>query len=158
MTNQPLLRSETEGRVVAIAGDLYRFLATGDETGGRYAMWEATVFPGGGPPPHIHSREEEAFYVLEGTITFYVGDERRVAPAGTFASMPIGSLHCFRNESDSIARMLITVAPAGLEKMFLEIGAPMSLGDTPPPLSPAEVERILTAAPRYGVEMRLPTG
>lgn len=71
MTHPPTLRQPNEGQTVAIVGDVYRFMATGDDTDGRYAMFEAVVRPGGGPPPHIHSREEESFYVLEGEITFF---------------------------------------------------------------------------------------
>jgi len=54
---------------VAVVGDVYRFLATGEDTNGKYALLEAIVPPGGGPPPHVHSREEEGFYILEGEIT-----------------------------------------------------------------------------------------
>jgi hypothetical protein len=119
-------------------------------------MFEAIVPPGGGPPPHIHSREEESFFILEGEITFTVGDQQIVAAAGTFLSMPVGSLHSFKNAMNKTARMIISVAPAGLEKMFLEVGVPVKLGDTPPPPSNAEIERLLSVAPSYGVEIRVP--
>ena len=109
--HQPTLRKPAEGRTVAVVGDVYRFLATGEDTNGTYALWEALVPPGGGPPPHVHSREEEGFYVLEGEITFTVNGERVVAPAGTFANMPVGMLHSFKNESARPAKMLISVAP-----------------------------------------------
>src|SRR6201987_5776702 len=87
MTRQPTLRTAAGGRAVAVVGDVYRFLATGDDTDGKYALWEAIVTPGGGPPPHVHSREEEGFYVLEGEIPFTIGDKRLVASAGMFANM-----------------------------------------------------------------------
>ena len=109
--HQPTVRTSGEGRTVAVVGDVYRFLALGDETGGKYALFEAIVGPGGGPPLHVHSREEEGFYVLEGEITFTIGDRRLVARAGTFANMPIGTPHAFKNESDRPARMLISVVP-----------------------------------------------
>jgi hypothetical protein len=51
------------GCTYAVVGDHYRFLATGDDTEGRYAFFEALVYPGGGPPPHVQSREDEAFFV-----------------------------------------------------------------------------------------------
>jgi quercetin dioxygenase-like cupin family protein len=156
MTHPPILRQPNEGQTVAVVGDVYRFLATGEDTDGRYAMFEACVPPGGGPPPHIHSREEESFYVLDGEITFQVGDERFVAKAGTFASMPVGSLHSFRNETDKLARMIISVAPAGLEKMFLEVGQPVAFGEQAPPPSKAEIDKLLAAAPSYGIEIRVP--
>src|SRR6478752_5267205 len=112
----PTIRTPGEGRTIAVVGDVYRFLATGEDTNGKYAVWEAIVPPGGGPPPHVHSREEEGFYVLEGEIALTVNGERVVAAAGTFANMPVGTPHSFKNESARTARMLISVAPAGLEQ------------------------------------------
>src|SRR5271156_6448164 len=118
MDRQAIIRMPPQGRIIAVVGDVYRFLATGSETDGKYAMWEAIVPPGGGPPPHVHSREEESFYMLEGEITFEIGAERLVAGPGTFANLPPGVWHSFKNESGKLAKMLITVAPAGLEEMF----------------------------------------
>ena len=152
-----VVRQPGAGRTVAVVGDVYRFLATGEDTGGRYALWEAVVPPGGGPPPHVHSREEEGFYVLEGAITFTVGDQRLVAGAGTFANLPVGTPHSFKNESRRLAKMLISVAPAGLEQMFFEFGIPVPQGATAaPPPTREEVEKLLEIAPRYGIEIRLP--
>ena len=157
MTHRPVLRLPGEGRTVAVVGDVYRFLATGDETEGKYALFEALISPDGGPPPHVHSREEEGFYVLEGEITFTVGEERVVVGPGTFTNMPIGSRHTFRNEGGRPARMLISVAPAGLEQMFLEVGTLLAPGSrTAVPSTKEEIERLLAAAPRYGIEILLP--
>src|SRR5216684_2171183 len=126
--SRAVVRQSGEGRTIAVVGDVYRFLAVGEDTDGKYALWEAIVPPGGGPPPHVHSREEEGFYVLEGEITLLVGDRQLVAGPGMFANMPVGTLHSFKNETDRPARMLISVAPAGLEKMFLEVGQPVPVG------------------------------
>jgi quercetin dioxygenase-like cupin family protein len=153
----PTIHKPTEGRTIAVVGDVYRFLATGEDTNGKYALWEAVVLPGGGPPPHVHSREEEGFYVLEGEINFTIGDQRHVATAGMFANMPVGTPHSFKNESDKPAKMLISIAPAGLEKMFFEVGVPVPPGaTTAAPPTKAEIERLLAAAPRYGIEIKLP--
>src|SRR3954453_1437694 len=155
--SKPVIRKPAEGGTVAVVGDVYPFLATGDDTNGKYALFEALVGPGGGPPPHVHSREEEGFYVLDGEITFKINGERVVAKAETFANMPVGTPHSFKNESDKPARMLISVAPAGLEKMFMEVGVPVPQGDTTaPPPTQAEIERLLAVAPRYGIEIKLP--
>jgi quercetin dioxygenase-like cupin family protein len=157
MGRNPTINIPPQGRTIAVVGDVYRFLATGDDTNGKCALWEAIVPPGGGPPPHVHSREEEGFYVLEGEITFTMGDQRLVASAGTFANMPVGTPHAFKNESGQAARMLISVAPAGLEKMFFEVGVPLSEGATTAlPPTQAEIERLLAVAPKYGIEIRLP--
>ena len=157
MSHKPTVRIPPQGRTVAVVGDVYRFLATGEDTDGKYALWEAVVPPGGGPPPHVHSKEEEGFYVLEGETTFTVNGERVVATAGTFANMPVGTLHSFKNESSKPTRMLISVAPAGLEQMFFEFGVPLAEGATtasPPTLE--EIETLLAIAHKYGIEVRLP--
>ena len=123
--NKPTIRKPNEGRTIAVVGDVYRFMATSEDTNGKYAMWEAIVPQGGGPPPHVHSREEESFSILEGEITFQVGEEGVIATAGMFANMPAGTPHAFKNESSQPAKMLISVAPAGLEEMFFESGVPL---------------------------------
>src|SRR5438309_9908945 len=154
---QAVIKRRGEGRTIAVVGDVYRFLATGEDTNGRYALWEAIVPPGGGPPPHVHSREEEGFFVLEGEITFTINGERVVAKAGTFANMPVGTRHSFKNESDRPARMLISVAPAGLERMFFEVGVPLAEGaTTAPPPTMEEIEKLLAIAHKYGIEIKLP--
>jgi len=107
-------------------------------------------------PPHVHSREEEGFYILEDEITLHVGAERIVATAGMFGSMPVGTAHSFKNESGKSARMLISVASVGLEKMFFEVGQPVPAGaTTAPPPTKKKIEKLLAVAPRYGIEIRL---
>jgi quercetin dioxygenase-like cupin family protein len=157
VTHQPTLRTPSEGRTIAIVGDVYRFLATGDDTDGKYALFEAIVTPGGGPPPHVHSREEEGFYILEGEITLTIDGKPVIARTGTFANLPVGVAHSFKNESGKPARMLISVAPAGLEQMFFEIGVPVLPGATAaPPPTKEDIDKLLAVAPRYGIEIRLP--
>jgi quercetin dioxygenase-like cupin family protein len=157
MMRPPVVRQTTEGRTIAVVGDVYRFLATGEDTNGKYALFEAFVSPGGGPPPHVHSREEEGFYILEGEITFTIAEKRLVASAGMFANMPVGTPHSFKNESGRPARMLISLAPAGLERMFFEFGVPLPEGSTTAlPPTKDEIEKLLAIAPRYGIEIRLP--
>jgi quercetin dioxygenase-like cupin family protein len=157
MSHEPTVNTPPQGRTIAIVGDVYRFLATGETTNGKYALFEALVAPGGGPPPHTHSREEEGFYILEGEITFTIRGERVVARAGTFANMPIGTPHTFKNETDQPARMLVSLVPAGLEQMFFEVGAPLPAGATSclPPTK-AEIDKLLQVAPHYGIEILLP--
>jgi len=140
MNNQPTIRKPSEGRTISVVSDVYRFMATGEDTNDKYAMWEALVPPGGGPPPHVHSMEEESFYILEGEITFQIREKRVVASAGMFANMPVGTPHSFRNESTKPAKMIISVAPAGLENMFFEIGAALPEGSTSA-LPPTKEER-----------------
>ena len=135
-----------EGRTLMVAGGRYTIKASGEDTGGAYALIEMFLPPGSGPPPHLHEREEESFYILEGTLLFQVGDETLTAEAGTFVKTPRGISHAFKNMGTIPARVLLLVIPAGLENFFEEVGQP--LGETPSPLDPEKVKR---TAPKYGV-------
>jgi len=144
-----------EGKMIAAAGDLYTFLAEGDDTSRSYALWEAVVPPGGGPPPHVQSREDEGFYVLEGEMTFVADGQKVIARKGSFLNIPKGVVHTFKNEGVADARMLILVAPAGMEEMFEEVGTvatDRSASLTPP--TPEEMEKAAAVAPKYGVQIR----
>ena len=154
---KPIIRSPQQGRTVSLVGDVYRFLATGEDTDSKYTLIEALVSPGGGPPPHVHSREEEGFYILEGEIAFTIDGKRVVATPGMFANMPVGTPHSFKNETNKPAKMLAMVAPAGLEKMFMEIAMPLAEGATTAlPPTKEDIEKLLVIAPKYGIEIRLP--
>lgn len=149
-----MFRRPTEGRWIAQSGDLNRVLAVSQDTGGIYSQWEAIVPPGGGPLLHVHSREDESFFVIEGEVVFQLGDRRHIAPAGTYVNLPIGVPHCFRNETSSTARLLITVAPAGLEGLFFESGVEVEPGTVIAPAAASnEKEKIRVAAARYGVSL-----
>ena len=104
------------------AGDEFRYLATGDQTDGGYFLVEAIVPPGGGPPFHIQTREEEAFYVLEGQLSCYGDAGEIVAGPGTYLNIPKGAKHRFRNNSDVTAKILLFFTPAGIEGLFEEFG------------------------------------
>src|SRR5689334_25328274 len=125
----------------------------GDQTGGAFAVAEDRSSPGFGPPPHVHEREDESFYVIEGEYLFGgEGGELRAGP-GTFVHAPKGHLHWWRNVGDRPGRHLEIFTPAGLEQMFLEIGEPNVGSDDEPPAP--DQRRLLDAAPRYGVTFRL---
>jgi mannose-6-phosphate isomerase-like protein (cupin superfamily) len=156
--SQPRLfhRPTTEGRSFWGPGDLYTFLVTGDESGGAYFSMLAVVPPQGGPPPHIHRNEDETFYVLAGSPTFRLGDERIVAGPGDFVNVPKGVLHCFRNFSDEPTRIILTFTPAGIEKFFEETLERADDLTRECPDNLAEVgARYAEAAPRYGMEFFL---
>lgn len=115
-----LHRPAGAGGVHVGPGAVYRFLMTGAETAGAYFAMEALVAPGGGPPPHVHSFEDESLYVLDGTCTVRLGDEHVTARRGDFVALPHGQVHAFRNTGDGVARLLCTFTPAGIEDFFAE--------------------------------------
>jgi quercetin dioxygenase-like cupin family protein len=146
-----------EGKAYWVVGDLYTILAAGEDTGGAYALIHAEVPPGGGPPPHVHRREDEAFYVLEGELAFQADGRDIAASAGAWVTLAKGSLHTFRNAGTGTARMLIVVTPSGLERFFAEVGREATdRTAAPPPVTAADIERLLEVAPRYGLEIRSP--
>ena len=134
-------------------GDLYKFLVTGEETGGAYFAMEALVPPGGGPPPHTHAREDETFYVLEGDVDFRLGDQRVTAGPGDFVNVPRGAVHNFHNAGSETARLILTFTPAGIEKFFEET-LQRAYDETLDPPEPVEAvaARYAEAGPRYGIE------
>jgi quercetin dioxygenase-like cupin family protein len=83
MLIQPGLIHSGEGRRFAIPGGICTIKATGEDTGGTYAMIEMSISPQGGPPPHIHSREIESFYILEGSLSFWLSDRKLSGSAGS---------------------------------------------------------------------------
>jgi len=151
-TPQLLHRPATAGDMYVGPGDLYRFLVTGAESGGAYFAMEALVPPGGGPPPHIHTREDETFYVLEGTCEFLLADRRVPAGPGDFVNVPRGQVHCFHNAGTGVARLILTFTPAGMEHFFTETLERATSMDMPVPDNiDAVVARYVEAAPRHGM-------
>ena len=90
-----IARRMSVGSSVWYMGNLFDVLAGAEETGGRFALIELLSRKGTEPPRHVHAREDEAFYVLEGAVTYYVGDGVYEAGPGTFVSMPRGVPHSF---------------------------------------------------------------
>ena len=138
-------------------GTVMTFLITGKDTGGSFFLAEMSVPPGGGPPPHVHQREDESFYMLEGTLTVQVGGKTLAASAGDVAFLPRGIVHSFKNTGDAKARALVVTTPAGLEHYFAEVFDPVTDRSAAPPLPSKEfLARALAASPRYGLELLPP--
>jgi quercetin dioxygenase-like cupin family protein len=143
---------------LAVVGDTYTVLFSGEQTAGRFAMLDMLIPPGGGPPPHRHDFEE-CFRVLEGSLEVHVRDlpPVRLEP-GESANIPANAPHMFRNAAEVPARLICTVAPSGLEKYFAEFGDPVPSRTSPAPqLADAEREerlaRAIAKAPEYGMEI-----
>ena len=134
-------------------GSLMRVLATGSETASQYALIDTHTPLGGEPPLHLHHREDEAYFVLEGTLTVYLGDQQYRAGPGSFVYLPRGIRHGFAVEGQS-ARWLVLLTPAGLEGYFTELGEPASALELPPPAGgPPDVQAMIQALTRYGVDV-----
>lgn len=133
-------------------GSLMKIKARAEDTGGAFGLVEATFRQRGfGPPLHVHSREDEAFYVLEGEIRFRQGDEEFVGGPGTWAWGPRGVPHAFKVESEG-ARALVMVTPGGFERMFEEGGVPAT-GSAEPPDQDYDPEAAIAISTRFGFEV-----
>jgi quercetin dioxygenase-like cupin family protein len=144
-------------RSVWYSGWLLTFLATGEETRGQFALMEQVARKGNVPPRHIHHREDETFYVVEGDMTFSVGDQTIKATAGTMVFAPRDVAHSFTIDSEQV-RMLVMVAPAGAEGFFKECSVPAP-SMTLPPLAEtpySEIQKMMALAPEYGFEFVKP--
>jgi quercetin dioxygenase-like cupin family protein len=103
--------------------------AAGAETGGTLAVYEFVIPPEtAGPPLHIHRNWDEAFYVLDGEMTFLIDGRTSTAPAGAFVFIPHGIPHTFWNESAVPARQLTIFTPAGIEHYFDDVTQVMTAG------------------------------
>lgn len=140
-----------QGRLYDVGGDRVRILIEAAATGGALGMIEIEVAPGNGPPPHVHSREDETFHVLEGELVLTVGGERQTLRAGETAFAPRGIPHGFRNDGRSAARVLVTLTPGGFERFFAEVGTPAEPGSPIAPPTADALARLVGIAPRYGL-------
>ena len=129
----PILTDAGTGPTFTMLGTTMRLLATAAGTGGRYTVIEQATPQGWGPPRHIHSREDEIFYILEGSYELHVGDERRTDSAGASAILPRNIPHGFRNVASAPSRLVFVITPGGLEEYFLAV-AKCSLAPNTPQL------------------------
>ena len=134
------------GKVVSARGSVMAFKAIAAQTDGDFSLMERTVPPRGRRPlPHRHANCSEAFWVLDGTITFVLDGVEQRGGRDDFLLVPRGAAHTFGNDGAEPARLLVLHAPA-MDAYFAELEVLWS-GETPP--SP-EKERALMA--RYGME------
>ena len=101
--------------------DQITFLLTGEQTGGAFFLLEAIVPPSCGNPPHIHDREDETFYVQQGTLTVHVGGKTLNLSAGDVAHLPRGIAHYFQNNGGVDTKVLVGCAPSCLENFFADV-------------------------------------
>jgi quercetin dioxygenase-like cupin family protein len=141
-----------EGERIWIVADTMTLKATAESTGGSLVLLENLTAPGGGPPPHIHTREDEFFYVLEGTFEIRIGGTVHTVGPGGFAYAPRGTVHNFRNTADTPSRILVGFTPGGMEGFFRESGRPATDDGPAPPVDEDEIARTMAAASKYGVE------
>jgi mannose-6-phosphate isomerase-like protein (cupin superfamily) len=121
------------------AGSRFIWHLTADQTGGQASLADVLVRPGSEPPVHVHAREDEAYIVLEGEVTFLRGSETIDAGPGEAVFLPRGLQHGFAVRTP-IARLMFLCTPGGLEKSFDRVSQPTTLDLPPVPEGPPSEE------------------
>ena len=141
-----------DGERLWIVGDTMTLKATAESSGGRLTLLENLTAPGGGPPPHVHAREYECFFVIDGAFEIRIGDEVHALQAGGFAYVPRGTVHNFRNTADTPSRVLVGFTPGGMDGFFRASGRPAVDDGPAPALDGDEIARTTVAAAKYGLQ------
>jgi quercetin dioxygenase-like cupin family protein len=147
----PIQVPNNGGKQVNILGIPMLIRIHGRDTNGTVSVVESHDVPGGGPPPHIHHREDETFQILEGEYEFTVGGKTILAKPGTTLFAPRGVAHTYRYLGQTPGRLMCVINPSGFEGFFEEIGA----------MSPQEqqnIPRVLEIAKKFGLEILPPPG
>jgi quercetin dioxygenase-like cupin family protein len=151
-----LVRAPDEGPATWAMGSLFERVASAAETGGSFGLSLVTQPPGIATPLHVHTREAEAFYLLDGTMTYQAGDRLYELSRGFFIYLPAGIPHAFRITGTQPVRFLGLAVPGNLLDMYDEIGMPATERRLPGPdgLSiDEEIPRWNEAGPRYGLRV-----
>src|ERR1700736_5820765 len=151
-TRSPWMTDRASAEAVWFLATRMTVLATAEPTDGPLGLIEVVVPPGFSPPLHVHSREDEPMYVIEGRVTYQVGDRRFEAGPGSFVFLPRGIPHTFVIEGDTPARMLVLCTPGGFERFHLEGGTPAVDESIPVSFDPAQLDVVRALQHKYDEE------
>lgn len=148
---QPLLSNRNMENSYWYIGHLMSLLLTSEQTGGRYALLRATERRGLEPPPHTHTKEDEAFLILEGEATYTVGDRTFPVKAGDVLFLPRNIQHSFKIQTETLETMML-LTPGGFENYFIEMSKPAGALNLPPiPQGPPDIPKLVATASKYGI-------
>ena len=142
---KPILVPASGAALVEVLGAEIRLTMPRAESGAGLSLFEEVRRGSGGPPMHVHHREDEVFRVIEGRFRMRVGDETFEAGPGDTLFLPRGVPHCFFSTGEGVGRLLIALQPGGFERFFLDVAAEGLA-------VPADMERVAAIAAGYGLE------
>lgn len=148
----PLLTNRNKENSYWYIGHLMTVLLNSKETGGRYALLRATERRGLEPPPHTHTKEDEAFLILGGEVIYTVGNQTFKAKEGDVMFLPKNIQHSFKIQTEKL-ETLILLTPGGLENYFIEMSTPAEELQLPPmPQAPPDIKNLVATASKYGIK------
>ena len=142
----PVIVQPGRGKELHAFGDVVSVMLGGTHTGGALTVMLDVTPPGGGPPPHVHSREDELFLVLEGQVSFFVEGVWTEVGVGGAVFLPKGSVHCYRNVGTTASRQWILTTPSGFEDFFARCAEEFKQAGGP------DMARIVAISREYGIE------
>jgi quercetin dioxygenase-like cupin family protein len=153
---EPTVVRAGEGEARWWFGALAEFKATAADTGGQMTIVEVTEPPGSEAPLHVHHRDDEGFWILEGDVTLEVGDTTIEASAGDYAFGPRGIPHRY-TVGDRGCRMLFILVPGGIEDVIRVTSEPALSRTLPPPPeeepTSEEIEGLKAIVKEHGYEL-----
>ena len=148
----PVLANRNKENSYWYIGHLMSLLVNSKDTAGRYALLRATERKGLEPPPHTHTKEDEAFLILEGEVVYKVGNQTFHAKDGDVMFLPRNIQHSFKIQSEKL-ETLIFLTPGGLENYFIEMSTPAEEVRLPPmPQGPPDIAKLIATASKYGIK------
>ena len=148
--NSGVVRTTADAKALNYDAGSARFLLSRNETGGRYSLVELAELPGYSTPLHIHEDMDEAFYVLEGTLTAQIAGKKYELSAGSSVLIPRGTAHAQGNFGKTQVRLLVTTSPGGIEQFFLDR---VELFKTMKPDHPEFERRMIAIIEKNGIEV-----
>jgi quercetin dioxygenase-like cupin family protein len=140
----------------AIPGGVFNFLSMGHDTEGQHALMRIIVNRGAEPPAHTHSREDESYYILKGSLRYTIGEDVITVQEGGYVYLPKGVPHKFEVLTGH-AEVLMWISPAGLDQWFWDNSVPAPDGNQLPmpqgPPPPHVIDHFVKSLREYGVEM-----
>jgi len=157
------MKLQSKNEQLLVLTDVIKVLAASKEPNNQYVIFEESVPPLGGPPPHTHP-DEEVFYILEGEFEFILNDLENPfkALAGSVVHVPSNAIHTFKNTGQSVGKMIVIITPGNLMDYFRVIGRQLDgITDLPnlnvvPDFSKLNLEKAFKYAGEYNIEFILP--
>lgn len=145
--------SDIDSKKFVLAGVVMKRLLAGEQTAGQFCLLENSSGGNTKTPIHVHARDDETVYIIEGELTAVMDGEPRSLTAGESIFLPRGIPHQLMNMSGNLCRYILIGTPALFERFLEEGGHELQSDEVAGPPTPEEIGRIREASPRFGITL-----